>query len=216
MTLLIIATLIAQTCGGVCYQNVDKPVLSVTGQGLAVSNVKAADYTIIIYADAYDEKENGARNKADVMKKEITKAAKQLGAKEEDIILTNLNTLEPIEGDPYFRIEQDIQIFLANIDDIDKAKEHFLLIDNTSIGSVIPIISESADYGPAVSEAREKAVHNAKAEAKALANAVGVILGEPLYVLEDIVYPTFTEYETYEEANVTVYVTISYEMIYKQ
>jgi len=216
MTLLIIATLVAQTCGGVCSQTLDKPVLSVTGQGTAVSDVKAADYTIILYADVYDEKEINARNKADAVKKEITKTAKKLGATDEDIVLTNLNTLEPIEGDPYYRIEQDIQIFLANIDDIDKAKEQFLLISGTSIGSVTPIISESADYSPAVREARAKAVDNAKSEAKALAEAIGVLLGEPLYVSEDIVYPTFTGYETYEETQVTVYVTMIYEMIYKK
>lgn len=216
MTFLLIATIFAQSCGGVCSQPFDKPVLSVTGQGNVVSGVKAADYTIILYADTFDEDETEARNKADMMKQEITKTAKKMGAKDEDIVLTNLNFLEPIEGDPYYRIEQDIQIFLTGVGDINKTKEHFLSINGASIGSVTPIVSASADYSPAIKEAREKAVLNAKAEATALAEAVDVVLGEPIFVSEEIVYPTFTGYETYEEAMVTVYVTMVYEMIYKK
>jgi uncharacterized protein YggE len=209
MTLLLITMLIAQSCSG-CTQAFDKPVLSVVGQGVAPSDVKTSDYTVILYA------ESEARNKADMMKNEITKVAKKYGAKEGDIILTNLNSLEPIEDDPYYRIEQDIQITFTNVDNIDKVKEQFLLIEGTSIGSVAPIISGSEDYTTAVKEARSKAVVNAKAEAKDLADAVGVMLGELLYVSEDIVYPTYTGYETHEGADVTVYVTMVYEIIYKK
>ena len=216
MTILLVASLFAQACGGGCTQTFDKPVLSVTGQGVVVSDVKATDYTLILYADTYAAEEEEARNKADIMKKEIEKTAKKLGVKEDDIVLTNINVLEPIEDDPYYRIEQDIQIFLTDMEDIDKAKEKFLSITGTSIGSVTPVIGESADYGPAVTQARAKAVVNAKTEAKELADAVGVMLGEPLYVSEEIMYPTYTGYETYEEANVTVYVTMIYEMIYKK
>jgi uncharacterized protein YggE len=216
MTILLVASLFAQACGGGCTQTFDKPVLSVTGQGIVVSDVKATDYTLILYADTYDADEEEARDKADMIKKEIEKAANKIGVEDEDIVLTNINVLEPIEDDPYYRIEQDIQLFLTNIDDIDKTKEKFLSIAGTSIGSVTPVIGESADYGPAVREARTKAVGNAKTEAKELADAIGVLLGEPLYVSEDIIYPTYTGYETYEETSVTVYVTMIYEMIYKK
>jgi len=216
MTLLMIIALIAQSCGGECTQTFDKPVLSVTGQGLVTSNVKASDYTIVLYADAFDEDDTKAHNKADKMKQEIIKIAKKIGAQQEDIVLANLSSLEPIEGDPYYRIEQDIQIFLTDVDDINKTKEQFLTIKGTSIGSITPVIGESADYGPAVKEARIEAVNNAKAEAKALAQAVGVMLGEPLFVSEAIIYPTYTGYETHEQTNVTVHVTMVYEMIYKK
>jgi uncharacterized protein YggE len=216
MTLLLVVSLFTQACGSGCTQAFDRPVLSVTGQGVVVSDVKATDYTLILYADTYDADEEEARDKAEEMKEEIEKVASKLGVEDEDIVLTNVNVLEPIEDDPYYRIEQDIQIFLTNVDAIEKAKEKFLSIMGTSIGSATPVIGESADYGPAVKEARNKAVSNAKTEAKELAQAVGVILGEPLYVSEDIIYPTYTGYETYEEANVTVYVTMVYEMIYKK
>ncbi|MBN2621167.1 SIMPL domain-containing protein [candidate division WOR-3 bacterium] len=215
MTLLLLTTLIAQTCGG-CTQTFDKPVLSVVGQGVAASDVKTSDYTVILYADVYHEKESEARNKADMMKSEITKVAKKYGAKEADVVLTNLNSLEPIEGDPYYRIEQDIQITLTNIDHIDQVKEQFLLIEGASIGSVTPIISGSADYSPAVKEARLEAVAQARTEAKDLADAVGVLLGELLYVSEDVVYPSYTGYETYEQTDVTVGVTMVYEILYKK
>jgi len=216
MTLLVIATLFAQTCSGTCPQGFDTPVLQVTGQGMSQSDVKMSHYEIILYADTYDEVEDEARNKADILKKEVIKKAKELGAKEKDVVLTNLNTLDPIEGDPYYRVEQDIKVDMKNVDDIDAVKESFLLIKGVSIGSVTPVVSKTVDYSQAISEARIQAVNNARSEAKALAEVLGVMIGEPLSVSEDIIYPQYTGYETSGESNITVYVTIVYEMIYKQ
>lgn len=218
MSLLFVLTLIAQIGTGAYNPgptiSIEKPVLSVTGTGTAITSVKATEYKIILYADTYSEVEEEARENAEEMRKEIIKKTKKLGGKENDVVLTNLNTLEPIEGDPYFRVEQDIQIVLKNVSDINKAKEKYLLLSGVQIGSVTPVISEKSDYAPSIEKARKDAIKNAKEEAKALAAETGVILGEPIYISENILYPTFTGAETAEESEITVSVTICYEMIY--
>jgi uncharacterized protein YggE len=220
MSLILILLLIGQTGAGTYAQmpdiSIDKPVLSVTGMGSVPTAVKATQYKIILYADTYAEKQEEASGTAESMRNSIIKATKELGGTEKDVTLTNLNTLEPVEGDLYHRVEQDIQILLKMVKDIGKVKEKFLLIKDVQIGSVTPIVGEEADYSPAVKKARIKAIKNAKQEAQDLASEVGVLLGEPIYISETIIYPTFTGYETAEEAQVSVSVTMYYVMIYKK
>jgi uncharacterized protein YggE len=215
MSLVLILSLICQTSSA---PNItfDRSVLSVTGQGMASMATQATEYEIVLYADAYAEEETEAKEMAEAMKKEIIKVVKKLGGKDDDVVLTNINTLEPIEEDPYYGIEQDIQIWLHNVKNINKIKEQFLLIDGVSIGSVVPVIGETADYAPAINKARKDAVKDAKVQAQALADEMGVILGEMLYVAENITYPTYTGYETASESEVIVSITIYYEMLYKK
>ncbi len=217
MLSLLILSLVAQTGAGIYNTgpaiSIDKPVLSITSQGRASISVKATEYKIILYADSYAEEENEAKENAESMRKAIVKATKKIGGKEKDVVLTNLNSLEPIEGDPYYRVEQDIQIWLKKVKDINKIKETYLLIEGVQIGSATPVISETSDYTPAIIKARKDAVGNAKQEAEALASEMRVVLGEPIYITENIVYPTYTGYETSEESHITVSVTIYYEMI---
>lgn len=220
MSLLLILSLIAQT-GTAFYGagpniTIDRPMLSITSQGKAQTSVKATEYKIILYADTYAEEEAAAREAAESMRATIVKATKELGGKEKDVVLTNLNTLEPIEEDPYYRVEQDVQIWLKNVKDINKTKEKYLLIEDVQIGSVTPIIGETSDYAPAIAKARKDAIKNAKEEAKALAAEMDVMLGEPIYITENIIYPTYTGYEAVEQSEVTVSVTIYYVIIYKK
>jgi uncharacterized protein YggE len=212
MSLVLMLSLICQTYSSPSII-FDQSVLSVTGHGMASMVTQATEYEIVLYADAYAEEETEAKEMAEAMKKEIIKVVKKLGGKEDDVVLTNINSLEPIEEDPYYGIEQDIQVWLHNVKNIDKAKEQFLLIDGVSIGSLVPIIGEAADYTPAITKARKDAVKNAKEQAQALAHEMGVILGELLYVAEDITYPTYTGYETSSDSEILVSVTIYYEMI---
>jgi uncharacterized protein YggE len=212
MSLLLILSLICQTYSA----PFDKPMLSVTGQGTASIAAQATTYEIVLYADAYAEEETEAKEMAAAMKKEIIKVVKKLGGKEDDVVMTNINTLEPIEEDPHYGIEQDIQVWLHKVKNIDKVKEQFLLIDGVSIGSVVPTRGETADYAPAIKKARKDAVKNAQEQAQALASEMGVVLGELLYVAEDIILPTYTGYETSSESEVTVSVTIYYEMFHKK
>jgi uncharacterized protein YggE len=215
MSLVLILSLICQTGSGPSI-TFDRSILSVTGQGMASMATQATEYEIVLYADAYAEEETEAREMAEEMKKEIIKVVKKIGGKEDDVVLTNINTLEPIEEDPYYGIEQDIQVWLHKVKNIDKIKEQFLLIDGISIGSVVPIIGEAADYAPAINKARKDAVKNAKEQARALASEMGVMLGEMLYVAQDITYPTYTGYETSSDSEIIVSVTIYYEMVYKK
>ncbi|KPJ71965.1 hypothetical protein AMJ52_07890 [candidate division TA06 bacterium DG_78] len=215
MSLVLILSLICQTYSAPNI-TLDRSVLSVTGQGMASIAAQATKYEIVLYADAYAEEEAEAREMAKAMKKEIIKVVKKLGGKEDDVVLTNINTLEPIEEDPHYGIEQDIQIWLHKVKNINKIKEQFLLIDGVSIGSVVPIIDEIADYAPAIKKARKDAVKNANEQAQALASEMHVILGALLYAAEDITYPTYTGYETSSESDVIVSVTVYYEMLYKK
>jgi len=223
MSLLLIFSLIAQlgaNSGGHSSSgpviNIDVPVLSVTGYGTKTTAVKASEYKIILYADAHSEDQEEARKKADDLRKEVIKKTKKLGGSEDDVVLTNLNLLEPIEEDPYYRVEQDIQIWLKDVSDINKVKEGYLLIEGVQIGSVTPIIAEMNDYTPAIEKARKDAISSAKKEAHALASELGVILGEPVYITENIIYPSYSGYESAEESNITVSVTLCYEIIYKK
>lgn len=220
MSILLILSLVAQCGTGVCTNNpginIDTPALSVTGQGNATLGVQATEYKLILYADTYASEEEKALNESEEMREEIIDVTKKIGGKKKDVVLTNRNTMEPIEGDPYYRVEQDIQIWLKNVKDINKIKETYLLIDGVQIGSCTPVINKTADLSPAIKKARADALTSAKEEAQALASDMGVILGEPIFISENITYPTYTGYETSEEAEIIVFVTIYYAMTYKK
>jgi uncharacterized protein YggE len=220
MNILLILTLLSQYNAGAYTSepslDIDQPVLSVTGQGTASADIQTSEYDIILYADTYSEDEDETIEKAEEMRKEIISVTKKIGGKEKDVVLTNRNTLEPIEGDPYFRVEQDIQIKLKKVKDINKIKETYLLIEGVQIGSVTPIMDKDADYGPALKNARSTAIKNAKQEAVDLAAEIGVLLGDPVFIAEDIVYPTYSGYETSEQTEVVVYITIYFSMTPKK
>ncbi len=220
MSLLLIPLLVAQVGSSFSPTQpnitIDKPILSITGQGKALLSVKATEYKIILYADTYAVAGKEARESSELIREKIINTTKELGGSEKDVVLTNVNTLQPIEGDEYYRVEQDIQIWLRGIENINKVKEAFLLLNNVQIGSITPVISETSDYTPAIIKARKDALMNAKEEANALAAEVGVLLGEPVYITESIVYPTYTGYETSDESEITVSVTIYYEIMYKK
>ncbi len=220
MSILLILSLITQCASGICNSNpgitIDTPALSVTGQGSASVDVQATEYGIILYADTYAEKEKDALDASEKMREDIIDVTKKIGGKKKDVVLTSRNTMEPIEGDPYYRVEQDIQISLKNVKDISKIKETYLLIDGVQIGSCTPVIPENADYSPAIKKARITALKNAKEEAQALAAEMDVMLGEPIFISENITYPSYTGYETSEQAEIIVSVGIYYAIIYKK
>lgn len=220
MPLLLILSLIAQTGTGVYTTGpnitIDKPALLVIGQGNATLGVQATEYKIILYADTHAEEEKEALRASEEMREEIINVTKKIGGKKKDVVLTSRNTLDPIEDDPYFRVEQDIQIWLKSVKDINKVKETYLLIDGVQIGSATPMIDESTDYSPAIKKARVDALKNAKREAKELAAEMEVLLGDPIFISENIVYPTYTGYETSEEAEIIVSITIYYGIVYKK
>lgn len=104
--------------------------------------------------------------------------------------------------------------------DINKIKEKFLLISGVQIGSVTPLVSETTDYTTAIGEARKDAIRNAKGEANALASAMNVMLGEPVFITENITYPYYTgcgtTCGTSSEGEITVTVTIYFNIIYQK
>jgi len=220
MVMLLVLFLTSQTTANVYGSlpniTIDRPMLSITSMGTASISVKAQEYKIILYADAYAENEAKAQESAESMREAIIDVAEEFGGTEKDVVLTNLNTLQPIEGDLYYRVEQDLQVWLKKIADINKAKETFLLIDGVQIGSIMPIISEASEYKPAIMRARKDAIRNAKEEAQALASEMDVLLGEPVYVTENIEYPHYSGYEVSGEAEISVSVTIYYTMIYQK
>ncbi|UCG93047.1 MAG: SIMPL domain-containing protein [candidate division WOR-3 bacterium] len=218
MSLLLMLSLVAQAATGLSTLpsiTIDKPTISVSAQGKALISVKSTEYKIVLYADISAETENKAREQAELMREAIKAVVREMGGQEKDVVLINLNTLQPIEEDPYYRVEQDIQVWLKNVDDINIAKEKFMLT-GIQIGSITPLINEVSDYTPAIEKARSDAVKNAQEEANALANAAGVKLGEPIYITESILYPTYTGYETSGESVITVTVIIFYNMIYRK
>lgn len=220
MVMLLALFLISQT-GARAYGimpniTIDRPMLSVTSTGTASISVKAHEYKVVLYADAHAEDETKAQESAESMRRAIIDVAEEFGGNEKDVVLTNLNRVQPIEGDLYYRVEQDIEVWLKKIDDINEATETFLLIDGVQIGSTMPIISEVSEYKPAITKARKDAIRNAQEEAEALASEMGVSLGEPFYVTENIAYPTYAGYEVSDESEISVSVTIYYAIIYKK
>jgi len=206
----------AQTFGSLPNIVIDRPMLSVTSKGTASISVRAQEYKIVLYADAFAEDEAKAQESAESMRQAIIDVAEEFGGTEKDVVLISSNTLQPIERDLYHRVEQDIQVWLKKIDDINTAKETFLLIDGVQIGSITPIISEASEYKPAIMRARKDAIRNATEQAQALASEMNVVLGEPIYVTEDITYPTYSGYEVSGVSEISVSVTIYYAMIYKK
>ena len=51
---------------------------------------------------------------------------------------------------------------------------------------------------------------------KELAAEMEVLLGDPIFISENIVYPAYTGYETSEEAEIVVSITIYYGIVYKK
>lgn len=218
MSLLLMLSLVTQTATGfntLPTIAIDKPFISVSAQGKALISVKSTEYKIVLYADVSAETESKARDQAGLLREAIKAVVKEMGGQEKDVVLINLNTLQPIEEDPYYRVEQDIQVWLRNVDDIGIAKEKFMLT-GIQVGSITPLINKVSDYTPAIEKARSDAIKNAQEEADALANAAGVKLGEPIYITESILYPTYTGYETSGESEITVTVIIFYNMIYRK
>src|SRR4030042_848850 len=196
--------------------NISKPVISVTVDGYAESMFETNNYEIILYADVDDKVEKNAKKEAEDLKTAIKKAIKTMGGKENDATITNSNTYDPIEGDPYFRIEQDIKVMINNAKDIEEIKSKFLEIDGVQIGSVTPIVPEDIDYTEALKMSREDAVSKASEESMALAKAFKVMVGEPVFITESILYPNFDEYSTTTSGKLVVKMTVYYEMIYKK
>jgi uncharacterized protein YggE len=131
-------------------------------------------------------------------------------------MFTNVNIHGPIETDPYYRIEQDVEVMLDNVQNIHRIRHAFQTLEGVEIGSLTPIIRGTSSYLPAIEKARRDAIENAQEEAQALARAMNVVLGEPVYVAEEIEYPTFTGFEAPVETEIIVSVTIFFEMIYKK
>lgn len=196
--------------------NANKPTIAVTVDGYAESMIEAAEYEIILYADVDDKVEKTVKKEAQDLLAQIKKVVKSIGGKDSDVIITNSNTYEPIEGDPYYRIEQDVKISVKDVDDIDAIKGKFLEIDGVQIGSAAPIIPKDVDYTETISKARENAVSKAAEEAAALAKAFKVVLGEPLFITESIIYPYYDEYSATDSNRLTVKLTVYYEMIYRK
>ncbi|HEX7319366.1 MAG TPA: SIMPL domain-containing protein [bacterium] len=202
----------------------DKPVISVSGQGTSTTTFTTSEYQITLYADTAAGTEAEAKALAETMRQDIIKAVKEMGGKESDVVLSNINNVPPYETDPLYRINQDLYVTLRNVKDINKVREKFLLTTTAQIGSVMPVAEGKIDYGPAVAEARTAAMKNARDEASSLAQAANVILGEPLYISEQITYPYYynsSEYGDYggsygTDSTVTVQVTVYYLMIYKK
>ena len=138
MVMLLVLFLTSQTSvsgyGSSPTITIDRPMLSVTSTGTASISVRAQEYKIVLYADAFAEEETKAQESAESMRQAIIDVTEEFGGNEKDVVLTNLNSLQPIEADLYYRVEQDIQVWLKKIDDINKAKEAFLLIDGVQIG----------------------------------------------------------------------------------
>ncbi len=196
--------------------NLNKPVIAVTVDGYAESGFESKDYEIILYADADDKVEKAAKKEAEEMYKEIKMTVVKMGGKEKDAAITNSNSYDPIEGDPYFRIEQDIKVMIYNSKDIDEVKSKFLEIDGIQIGSVTPIVPEDADYSVAIGIARKEAAGKAREEANELAKAFNVMIGEPVFITENIVYPGYDMYSDVTSEKLSVKLTVYYEMIYKK
>lgn len=219
MSTLLITLLLAQIGASTHTTPVvqfDRPIISVTGKGIATSSAVATDYRLVLFSGVYAEQESEARESADLIKREILKTIQDLGASEGNVMFTNVNVHEPIESDPYYRIEQDIEVALDNIQNIHRIRQAFQTLEGVEIGSLTPVISGMSSYGPAIENARRDAIKNAKEEAQALAREMNVVLGEPIYVAEEIQYPTFTGFEAPVETEVVVLVTIFFEMIYKK
>ncbi len=213
---LVLLTIFMQVKGPAPVLNFDKPLLLATGIGYGTTSVKASTYEIILYADTYAEDENSARDKALAVRNQIKKIASEYGVKEEDIQLTNFNSLQPVADDPYYRVEQDLKISFKKPEKLSQFKSKILEISGVQIGSITPVIKGTTDYGPAIKKARKEAINSAYNEAKELAKGVGVLLGEPVFITEDINYPTYTGYEAPVEAKIKVKVSIYYNIIYKK
>lgn len=193
--------------------SIEKPVIAVTGIGRVSPSIETSEYTLVLYADVQHEDEAQAKALADQLRATIVGTLKQLGGKDDDVVLTSSTTSPPIQGDTYYRVAQDVQVNLHRVQDINKAKEKFLLIDGVQVGSVTPVIADAVDYSSGVSQARQDAIANARSEANELARFMNVRLGEPVYVSESVTYPSF-DYD-YANSDVIVSVTIYYEIFLK-
>ncbi len=165
----------------------EPPSISVSGTGRASA---APDMAIIsLSVESVDEDADAAIHDNNVRTQAVIEAAKRLGVEEKDIQTTDYRLwIEErrdesgwVTGERRYHVTHSLTVRLY---EIDKAGQ--LLGDLIAAGAndIDDIRFAIADPTALAEEARREAVANAKAKAETMAEALGIELGDVLYVSE--------------------------------
>ena len=180
---LLILTLILSACGPTTINQEAQPV----GRTLNVNGVGASSITpdiAYIYIGVHNEGKTASEavdaNK--IQTNAVVEAIKKAGVDKKDIRTTNFSIYPSqqyapdgtVSGTTYV-VDNTVYVTVRNLDNLGS-----LLDDAISAGanSVNSIQFDVADKTAAMKEARVKAVDDAEAQAKELADAAGITLGE--------------------------------------
>jgi uncharacterized protein YggE len=201
VSLLVMATLIAGCTPTVIDRSSElQPIertIGVNGTGSVTASPDVAYINIGVHTENTDPKEALSSNTNQAQ--DVVNAIKAIGVKEEDIQTSNFYVYPAYEYGPMgetlgTKYVVDNTVYVT-VRDLTKLGEMLQTVVSSGANNINGITFDILDKESLASEARKKAVENARQQAQDIADAAGVELGELMYVN---VYYSGTTYPQYE------------------
>jgi len=201
VSLLVVAALVAG-CTPTVIERSSEPqtmerTIAVNGTGSVTASPDVAYINIGVHTENADPKEALTSNTSQAQ--DVVDAIKALGVTAEDIQTSNFNVYPTYEYGPMgetlgSKYVVDNTVYVT-VRDLSKLGEMLQAVVSSGANNINGITFDILDKDTLASEARKKAVENARKQAQDIAEAAGVELGELMYVN---VYYSGTTYPQYE------------------
>ena len=181
--LLTIGVLAASVVYIMRPQNARSIIVDGSGQVTIVPDI--ATINIGVHTEAEDVSEGLTKNTAQA--NAITSALTEMGIDKKDIQTSNFNVWPSDRYDPmtgqvtgrYFAIDNTVNV---TVRDLSMLGDALTAVVNAGANSIYGITFDISDRSAAVAEARDLAIKDAQAKAKAIADSAGVNLGKIINV----------------------------------
>ncbi len=201
VVLIVIAALVAGCNPFVIERDYEsKPAdrtIGVNGTGSVYAEPDVAYIYIGVHTENEDPK--AALNANTVQAQDVITAIKQTGIMDKDIQTSNFNVCPSVQygamGETLGTVYMVDNTVNVTVRDLSTLGDLLEAVVSSGANSINGITFDILDKDSLASEAREKAVENARQQAKDVAEAAGVDLGELMYVS---VYYSGTTYPQYE------------------
>jgi uncharacterized protein YggE len=201
VSLFIVAALVAGCTPTVIERSSEPQIMertiAVNGTGSVTASPDVAYINIGVHTENADPKEALTSNTSQAQ--DVVDAIKALGVTGEDIQTSNFNVYPTYEYGPMgetlgSKYVVDNTVYVT-VRDLSKLGEMLQAVVTSGANNINGITFDILDKDTLASEARKKAVENARKQAQDIAEAAGVELGELMYVN---VYYSGTTYPQYE------------------
>ncbi len=201
VSLLVVAVLVAGCTPTVIERSSEPAIMertiAVNGTGSVTASPDVAYINIGVHTENVDPKEALTTNTSQAQ--DVVDAIRALGVAVEDIQTSNFNVYPTYEYGPMgetlgSKYVVDNTVYVT-VRDLTKLGEMLQAVVSSGANNINGITFDILDKDTLASEARKKAVENARKQAQDIAEAAGVELGELMYVN---VYYSGTTYPQYE------------------